>query len=124
LLAAVLVLTLLFVVYGLQAQQLTRARRQLQFEERRIQLGWLAESGLERAAVRLGEDQGYTGESWEISGKTLGRVRSVNITIGVKRAIGRGDFYLLEAIAEERASTQKGLIARRYAKFSPVEGEP
>ena len=38
----------------------------------RLQAGWLAEAGLDRAAARLAVDSAYAGETWTINAERLG----------------------------------------------------
>lgn len=53
-------------------------------EEHRLQAEWLAESGLARAAARLGTDPDYTGETWEVAAKALGGNDAGVVRIAVK----------------------------------------
>lgn len=48
-------------------------RQRLHAEQRRLQVEWLVESGLERAAARLAESgEAYRGETWEVAASELG----------------------------------------------------
>jgi len=54
-------------------------------QERTLQADWLAESALERAALRLGDDPAYRGETWTLSAKELGGSTPGVVTIDVER---------------------------------------
>ncbi len=72
---AVMMLACLLVAALMGAAIVTQslmARRLAADEERRLQADWLAESGLERAAVRLAADPSYAGETWAIGPEVLG----------------------------------------------------
>ncbi len=53
-------------------------------QERALQADWLAESGLERAALRLGDDPAYRGETWTLSAGELGGPIPGVVTIHVE----------------------------------------
>jgi len=59
-------------------------RRALRTEQWRVQADWLAESGLERAAWRLAEDAGYSGETWKVPAAALGGSDGAVVTIQVE----------------------------------------
>jgi type II secretory pathway component PulK len=46
-------------------------RKTIALGARQIQAGWLADSGVERAAARLAADANYRGETWNISPEDL-----------------------------------------------------
>ena len=51
----------------------------------RLQAGWLADSGLERAAARLAADPAYAGETWTIDADRLGGPDAAVVVIRVER---------------------------------------
>src|SRR5262245_17424896 len=59
--------------------------QQLGFEKSRLQAAWLAESGLERAAARLAQEPGYSGETWKISAARLGGADAAVVVIRVQQ---------------------------------------
>ena len=60
-------------------------RAEVGLEERRIQAGWLAESGVERALARLSASSDYTGESWEVPAEEFGGRGAATVAIRVER---------------------------------------
>lgn len=81
-LVAAMIALLLASMIGAALLQLALAqRRQIQREETRLQADWLAESGLERAALRLSADAGYEGELWEIPADELDGLRGASVRI-------------------------------------------
>jgi hypothetical protein len=65
-------------------RQVQSQRALLKDEERRLQAEWLAESGLERAAVRLHDDPAYRGETWAITAGELGGPASGVVSIKIE----------------------------------------
>ena len=61
-------------------------RKQLRFEQHRLQAEWMAESALSRALDRLKTDPGYRGEDWRIPPDELDGLHSGIVTITVKGA--------------------------------------
>ena len=51
----------------------------------RLQAGWLADSGLERAAARLAVDPAYAGETWTINAERLGGPDAAAVVIRVEK---------------------------------------
>jgi hypothetical protein len=80
-LVCLLVITL---ICGSLLRLVQSQRTQIHSEELRLQADWLAESGLERAAARLGEDPAYHGETWSLSADELGGPASGVVTITVE----------------------------------------
>ena len=83
-LVCLLVMTLIF---GSLLRLVQSQRALVSNQERRLQADWLVESGLDRAAARLGEDAAYRGETWtlpadELGGKTPG---VVTIVVALRR---------------------------------------
>ena len=59
--------------------------RQLSQEQLRLQADWLAESGLERAALKLAGDADYPGETWNLEPRDLGGAEAALVTIRVEK---------------------------------------
>lgn len=85
---ACLVVVVLFCV--LLVRQVSNHRAVVRLEERRVQAEWLAESGLARAAARLGAEPGYAGETWELAPADLGGQPGL-VRITVEPVDGRAD---------------------------------
>jgi len=58
--------------------------RALRTETWQVQAGWLAESGLERAADRLAADRTYAGETWRITAEDFGPTAATDVEAVVK----------------------------------------
>ncbi len=86
---ALLALTLIVMVFGVLLKRVGGERAILRVEERSIQAGWLAESGLERAAARLERDPDFEGETWTIAAEELGGNAGAEVRIEVERVDGR-----------------------------------
>ncbi|MBN2475806.1 MAG: hypothetical protein JXB62_14435 [Pirellulales bacterium] len=65
----------------------------------RIQAGWLAESGLERAAARLAADAAYAGETWTLSAEQLGGRSGATVEITLESVADRPDQRLVRVQA-------------------------
>ena len=93
-LVSVAVLVALFVIglicAGLVKVALAR-RAEVALEERRIQAGWLAESGVDRAVARLGSPGDYAGETWEVAAEELGGRGAATVAIRVEKLPDRPD---------------------------------
>ena len=90
--AVLMVLVCLFVISMISTSVLQLAvaqRRQMQREQLRLQATWLAEAALDRAAVRLKQDTGYSGEVWTVDEKQFasGQTGSVRIEIQADKTI-------------------------------------
>ena len=71
---AVLVCLIILTMISGVVLKVSVARRELaRSQERRLQAEWLAESGVERAIARLALDRDYTGETWSLPARELGR---------------------------------------------------
>ena len=81
---SVVCMSILVIVFGtLTRHGHGRSRGQARAEERRLRAGWLAESGLERAWVKLAATPSYPGETWNLTAESLrGRdPASIRITV-------------------------------------------
>ena len=58
---------------------------QMRHVQMRLQTGWLADSGLERAAAHLAVDAAYAGETWAIDAKRLGGPDAAAVVIRVEK---------------------------------------
>lgn len=82
---AVLVCLLLITLIAASLLRMVHSQRALiRVEERGVQAEWLAESGLERASMRLEEDSGYHGETWSIPAESIGGSDTGVVTILVE----------------------------------------
>jgi type II secretory pathway pseudopilin PulG len=98
-------------------------RASTQAEERRIQAGLLADSGLERAASRLEASPEFTGETWEIPAQELGdRGRGV-VTIVVEPIADRPRFRKVRVQADFPAESQLRARVTREA-ILPIPPAP
>ena len=59
-------------------------RRAVRLEAEKVQADWLVESGIERAAARLGADADYAGETWQVSAELLGGKDPAAVRIEVR----------------------------------------
>jgi len=85
---AVVVLVSLLVVGMLVASLLRMALlqdRQLGYEQFRLQAGWLAESGLERAVSRSTADPAYSGETWRLEPGQLESSSAATVVIRIEK---------------------------------------
>ncbi len=79
-----LVLGMIVLVFGVLLHRVHQARTVQSAEFRALQAGWLAESGLERASVRLAEDPDYSGETWVVPSADLGGLDGARVEIRVE----------------------------------------
>ncbi len=91
-LAVVMVTLFLILIVGTALIRMgSLQRRQTMVAERRAQSEWLAESGLERAKVKIQASEGYQGETWTIKSADLGGRGDGVVVITVTPASGRED---------------------------------
>jgi type II secretory pathway pseudopilin PulG len=89
---AVLIALIIIAIITAGLLKVAFARRALiNAEERRLQAGWLAESGLERASSRLAASSDYTGETWEIPAEDFGGRGSATVLIQVEKPLDQPD---------------------------------
>lgn len=74
--------------------------RQMRWRQRHLQAVWLAESGLERAAVRLRQDPRYEGETWNLTAETTGQDFGGVVEIQIEPADGQGQRRVVTVIAD------------------------
>jgi len=86
-------------------------------EADRAQAVWLAESGLARAAARLAQEPGYTGEVWSVSADELGAAHGGRVEIVVEPA-GDGPSRAVRATADypddpaQRVRIQRAILVQ------------
>jgi hypothetical protein len=68
---SVVCMSILVIVFGTLTRMAMMERSQARSEERRLRAGWLAESGLERAWVKLAGSPTYPGETWNLTAESL-----------------------------------------------------
>jgi type II secretory pathway pseudopilin PulG len=89
---AVLIALIIIAIVSAGLLKVALARRaEVQAEERRLQAGWLAESGVERALARLSASGDYSGENWEIPPEDLGGRGPATVAIQVNPVAGQPD---------------------------------
>jgi hypothetical protein len=93
-LVSVAVLVALFVI-GLVCAALLKVafarRAEVAMAERRIQAGWLAASGMDRAVARLLMSGDYGGETWDVPAEELGGRGAATVAIRVETVADRPD---------------------------------
>jgi hypothetical protein len=87
-LVALAVTTLLFMA---AMKMIVVQRKTIEVNARQIQAGWLADSGIRRAAARLAAEADYRGETWNISAEDLGGRDGGIVTIKVEQVPGKAD---------------------------------
>jgi hypothetical protein len=87
---------------------------QLARVQMRLQAGWLADSGLERAMARLAVDPAYTGETWTIAADRLGGTDPAAVVIRVENEESQTDRRLVVIEAAYPAEgTQQARLTRQ-----------
>jgi Tfp pilus assembly protein PilX len=87
--------------------------RQSRSDQWRIQAGWLAESGLSRAASRLAADPKYPGETWEIGSDTLHGESGVVVIQVQKETAGAGRRLVIAEAAFPAAGPEQARRTRQ-----------
>lgn len=82
-LVAMVCLVLVTMLLGALLRLAMTQRRQVAYEQMRLQADWLAEAAVERAVHRLASDGNYTGETWTFTSEELGGVQAGEATIQV-----------------------------------------
>lgn len=88
LIALLAVFAIFATVAGVWARSIVQERRQQQLQEELVQVRWLAEAGVRRAAARLSANRAYVGETWQIEAPQLSRSESAAVVIRVEPADG------------------------------------
>lgn len=82
-------------IAGAWARSVVQDRRVEALRRDRVQVRWLAEAGVRRAAARLSADPAYVGETWQIAASELGRPESAAVTIHIEPVVdGAGQVRL------------------------------
>ena len=84
---------------------MTSRRRAAASDERRAQAVWLAESALDRAAARVGAEEEYRGETWEVASDQLGGRGAGRVVITVTGDEG-ADARVVKAVAVYPAQSE------------------
>ncbi len=80
----------------------------------RLQTGWLADSGLDRAAARLAADPAYAGETWKINSESLGGPDAAAVVIRVEKDASQAHRRLVVVEAVYPAEgTQQARLTRK-----------
>jgi hypothetical protein len=114
-LVALAVTTLLFMA---AMKMILVERKTIELSSRQIQAGWLAESGIQRAATLLAADAKYRGETWNVSAEDLGGRDGGIVTIKVEKVSGKTDRRAVHVEAdfppepEQRARERRDVIVR------------
>lgn len=100
LIVGLVALALVAMLVGASLQAGLNRRRQVALDERRAQVAWLAESGLDRAVASLKDDEDYDGETWEIAPDDLATRAGAVVVIAVRQDEARPGRWLVSATAE------------------------
>jgi type II secretory pathway component PulK len=108
---------------GVWARRIVFEHRHQRLVEARVQVRWLADAGLRRAAAQLAANPEYDGEEWSIADKELDRSASALVSIRVEPSDdGRGRFRLtVEAHYPEKEPCVR---ATKAIDFTPPSSEP
>ena len=111
----VMVCLLLISMIGASLLKLATAqRKQSRREQLRLQAAWLAESGVERAAVKLVADSKYSGETWELKADELGAGRPGRVRIEVKPDDRNSNRHVVSVVADFPSNTeQRARVSKR-----------
>ena len=113
-LVAVLVcLTVITILCGTLLKLSLAEQRQVRLDECRLQAEWLAESGLERAAVKLADIGDYTGETWEVRATELGGSGTATVRISVE---SKGDPPRQRSVTVQAEYIREGQQSVRHTK--------
>lgn len=112
LIALLAVFAIFATVAGVWARSIVRERRQQRLQEELVQVRWLAEAGVRRAAARLSADPAYVGETWQIEAPQLSRPESAAVVIRVEATDGPAGQVRLVA----RAVYPRGKARMRQTK--------
>ena len=113
---AVLIALIVIAIVAAALLKVALSRRaEVGMEERRLQAGWLAESGVERALARLSASGEYPGESWEIPPEDLGGRGPATVAIRVDRVADQADRRKVRVQADYPSGSS--LRSRRSREF-------
>jgi len=100
LVAAIVCLAVASMIFVSIVKMAASCRRVADTQSREVQAGWLAESGLERAAARLDAEEDYSGETWTISATDLAGRDGAVVVVEVLPVDGRPRRRLVRARAD------------------------
>jgi hypothetical protein len=118
----ILVLTIVLLLFGLFVRQLRSERRQLDLEERKAQLAWLAQAGLERAAYRLFSEPDYKGETWTIAAEWVSSRHPADVQITVGPLPGKPGARRVTVVALEPRESATPLRSSMATRVDLPEG--
>lgn len=121
---ALVALALIAILFGVALKRTAGERRLIRAEERALQADWLAESGLERAAARLGRDADYHGETWSIPAEALGGPDGAEVFIEVEAVDGRPDLRRVRARADYPVDAPRRARRTKSIAIAIDEGRP
>jgi hypothetical protein len=90
-------------------------QKTIELNARQIQAGWLAESGIQRAAARLAADANYRGETWNVSAEDLGGRDAGAVAIRVEQPPGKPDRRTVHVEADYPSDPQQRARVMRDA---------
>ena len=90
--------------------------RQVRVERQLRQTEWLVQAGAERAAFRLANDAGYTGEEWKLAADEIAGTDSGVVTISVQR--DSTDQATVQVVAEYPSDSTAAIRRTRDFLFS------
>ncbi len=124
LLLVIVCMVVLTTIVGAMVRQLAVSSQQIRVRNRKAQAGWLAESGIQRAAFRMKQDSGYVGETWEVAGSELGHRYDGRVSIEVKR-VGNAEANAPNnaAATESESDDSTGQVRVTVTAVYPVESK-
>jgi type II secretory pathway component PulK len=119
-LAFVLVcLTVVTITLAVMIGRMSQGHRQVMRRQRQVQVQWLAESAIDRAAARLHRDPSYRGETWQLSPEAMGDRWSAQITIQIETPEAEGGGIVRVTVIYPQSQLQ----GVRYEKHVPLSIE-
>jgi hypothetical protein len=118
----ILVLTIVLLLFGLFVRQMRSERRQLDLEERKAQLAWLAQAGLERASYRLFSEPDYQGETWTIAAEWISSRHPADVRITVGPLPGKPGARRVTVVAHDARDAATPLRASLATRVDLSEG--
>ena len=117
LVVALICLTLSTLLLGSLLKSAILHRKQMRYEEYRLQAEWLAESGLERTADRLAENADYPGESWRIDADQFNGQHAALVTINIDRPKDRPGIRIAKIVATYPANVRRYTRRTMHVEF-------
>ncbi|MCE5267324.1 MAG: hypothetical protein LLG00_05510 [Planctomycetaceae bacterium] len=117
--------TLAAAMFVVLARLALTAREAADTQQWSLQAQWLAEAGLERAAVRLAGQPTYTGETWTITASELAAKNAGVVRIRIEKVAGRAAQHRVTVEADypddpvhRSRCTKQTVLEDRYEKQS------